>query len=136
MSKRFTPDGDYQRLAENLYLKKGRFIETKEDFQKQFQDYMQGTGQENDYDLMDKTEKFYTMKRHFKETNPRQKTRITKQQARHFPKFAKQVRANPAKSDFKYLRQVKGRTVYAREIQTKTGLRFIDKKGHYTGVRK
>jgi len=37
---------------------------------------------------------------------------------------------------FIYIGSSKGRTVYAREIKTKRGIRFIDRKGRYTSVSK
>lgn len=136
--KRVTPDKDFQRLAENLYHKKGRFIRTKEDFQKQFRDYMKDNISVRDNDvLMERTARFYQNRTNkFEEPSPKMKTVINEQQARHFKKASSQVRQKPKIEEFKFLRQIKGKTVFAREIMTSRGVRFITTKGKYAGVRR
>lgn len=56
------------------------------------------------------------------------------------PDKKRQVKTFNIKSDgekrFIYIGNSKGRIVYAREIKTKRGIRFIDRKGRYVGIDK
>jgi hypothetical protein len=133
--KRVTPEADYKRLAENVHLKRGRYIRTKEEFQVQLKSYLHGSKLASDDKLVEKTARYYEKRAgKFQEPSPKMKPQLTEQQASHFKKFAKQVRAKPSQEEFKYLRKERGRTVFAREIMTKKGIRFIDKKGRFTSA--
>lgn len=132
--KRKTTDADYQRLAENLLIKKDRqrHIEDYEAYSKAYDHYMKGSGNESNATLKQEVWKAVKAKRNIREERiPETKQQLTKSQVEHFPKAKKQ-----REEAFKYLGRSSGRTQFVREIKTRAGIRYITKKGRYASLLK
>jgi len=141
---------DYERLSENIENNYGDDIYNQDDYNDAFDDYLslqKDKMSKGDYDkLKNQSWKFYSSEN--KNITPRHKKQLklkrTQAQKRKLTTLKKE--ATPSKRiikekgkpkkvlKFSYLGKQKGKTIYARKIQTKKGVRYIDKRGRF--VRK
>ena len=162
--KRITPETDFDRLAERINRDYGRFIQDKETFDTSFNDYLEDVDTDSRIFLssnmnhvfsiyatrfrVDKGSTFKKAKGKSFKRDIRQtaKTVVTTKQE-YIKRGAKNVdlkgydtkRARikaPSASAYRFRGRKKGKIVFARALNTKLGLRYIDRRGQYVSIKK
>lgn len=157
--KRVTPEQDYERLAERLNHEFGDMIRDRETFDHFYERYMDDGEVPEDHGIRDRDSRdavfdFYTgayrigKKNLFERAGGKDYKRDIRQTASTVVTTEKEyIKKGAQRVDLKgydtknvtkfvYRGRQRGKIRYARELKTKRGIRYIDKKGRYVSIRR
>lgn len=136
-SKRITPEDDFKRMALNLYVNLGSVIKDRDSFDKAYDEYFQVKLIPARGKKQVKGQCWDAYEQKYIKPSPAEFTDVKK-----FKNFNKKIKPKRQKPEYQY--NVVGRRknsttnktqiVYARELKTKKGTKYIDQRGKFVSI--